>query len=289
MQAFLYHAIDDILDSMSKLKSQDAGSLEERVHAYRKSGKRVRAYLKLSNDERASEIRSVRRRIAEVARTLSTLRDRHVAMRTMGNIQAESMSDFESWKILSQDFIHFETTRLLQEEASMQTALSKACSCIDEVRHDLSKLQCTWKPRQAIQAFVKSYRKGRKRTSEILSQAPDVERFHELRKATKQWGYQATWLLQENWVPESDLMRTMVARCDSLGDQLGEGLDLIRLAEQLGEWRSGETGNSLSMQIQSAGMKRLIASVALASQFYFASHKSFRRSLADETMGKEGN
>jgi CHAD domain-containing protein len=215
---------------------------------------------------------------------LSLLRDRHVAMYTARHIPSESISDFESWKPLSQDFINYESTRLMQEETSMQAALSEACSCIDAVRHDLSTLQGMTKPGQALQAFVKSYRQGRRRTSEILSQAPDVERFHELRKATKQWGYQATWLLEEKWVAESDIMRTMVARCDLLGDQLGQGLDLIRLAEQLDEWRSGPMERSISMQIQSEGMKRLIASTALASQFYFATHKSVRRSIADTSM-----
>jgi CHAD domain-containing protein len=284
MQSRLHQSIDDILESMSKLKSQDAGSLEERVHTFRKSGKRVRAYLKLLSAEDPTEIRQMRNRIGEAARMLSLLRDRHVAMRTVRCIPSEIISGFESWKPLSQDFINYESTRLMQEETSMQAALSEACSCIDAVRHDLSTRQGMTKPGQALQAFVKSYRQGRRRTSEILSQAPDVERFHELRKATKQWGYQATWLLEEKWVAESDIMRTMVARCDLLGDQLGQGLDLIRLAEQLDEWRSGPMERSISMQIQSEGMKRLIASTALASQFYFATHKSVRRSIADTSM-----
>lgn len=284
---------------MSKLQRQDAGSLEDRVHAFRKLGKKVRAYLKLCRCERDSEIRGLRCRVSEAARVLSAIRDRHVAIRTAKRIHTgdEGMTVCESSLRSLQEYIDSESSVMMREEPLMQESLSMACNRIESVQRDWTGLSESTKRDDVIQRFMRSYRQGRNRTEEILRRMPDIERFHDLRKAAKQWGYQAGWLLHAELVEASDRFETMVARCDSLGDELGDGLDLERLSEQLEYGCRGNSADSaptprlqhvessLIEQIQSEGMRRLIASAAIASQLYFASPKSMSRWLVDAKVG----
>jgi CHAD domain-containing protein len=275
--------ISKILKSMADLREAGTDSIEDRVHGFRKSGKRVRGLIDLAYPKQPKPIREFRRTIAEIARTLSHVRDRHVAMRSakelhalLGGVTSGDHSLLASIGV----FLEAESASLERDDAAIRSLFDEACNRVARAGKDWMPLASEHEPADMQEGLIISYRRGRRAVKEVLNETFRPERFHDLRKATKRLGYQVDWVLEQD---ESDLnsheLNSLGEWSKRLGEALGAGLDLRRLGEQLQEWGSqqpgGKEGTSLASRVMSDGMSRLVEAVPMACRLYYETTRTF--------------
>lgn len=285
--------IDRNLETMARLPDVQGESLDEQIHIFRKSGKRVRALIELFYPGRGGEVRRYRRQIAEVARALSNARDRHVALQTAKTLLVNSEGqalDAPSRRML-QAFIESHASDLAKDADTIQATFIQSCQRIEKLRNHLPAIASSVKATKPSIGLLHSYRLGRSRVQHLLTEPAEVERFHDLRKITKQLGYQLDWMeaIKKLSLP------SIRDRCGELGDLLGTGLDLKRLSEQLEEWLvnqrfEGGQGRQADAKFASdvvsalfaRGMVKCHDSTNIACRLYFESIKSFGGRLGFE-------
>ncbi len=293
MKQRIVQVIDEILESMAVLREAEGLPLEERVHSFRKSGKRVRALLELLGSGRGSAIAGFRKEIAAIARTLSTVRDRHVSIRTAHSLRmldGVPIAEHRLGKMIS-SFLAAESSAIARDSEAIERLFREACDRIVLARKEWIELAARAESGSSKEGLEVSYRQGRKVAEGVLRGGSDSDFFHELRKVTKRLGYQADWLQELNGWP----LESTRTGSKELGDQLGEGLDLTRLAERLEVWaevfeddESDREDISLIVKsLLSEGMKILVDSLSIASRLYFRTGKEFRRDLGERDSSDE--
>jgi len=278
--------IDRNLETMARLPDAQGESLEEQVHIFRKLGKRVRALLELFYPGQGGEVRRFRRKIAEVARSLSHSRDRHVALETAKTLleKSEGPALHDSSRCVLVAFIESLSLDLAKDADTIHATLIRSCQRIEKLRNRFPAVASSVRATKPAIGLLHSYRLGRSRVKPVSTEAAEVERFHDLRKITKQLGYQLDWMEASKKLS----LTSIRGRCEELGDLLGTGLDLKRLAEQFEEWlvawqhedgqgKSVNTkfGSDFVSELFGLGMVKCHESTNFACRLYFESSKSF--------------
>lgn len=288
MKHRIIEEIGEILKSMADLREANTDSIEDRVHMFRKSGKRVRGLIDLAYPKQPKPIREFRRTIAEIARKLSHVRDRHVAMRSARELHAllggVTLVDQPLGDRIGV-FLEVESASLARDDAAIRSLFDEACNRVARSGKDWMPLASDHEPGDLQEGLVISYRRGRRTVKQVLNESSYPERFHDLRKATKRLGYQVDWMLEQD---DSDLNShtlTLLGEWSKrVGDALGAGLDLRRLGEQLQEWGSqqpgGKESTSLASRVMSDGMSRLLESVPIACRLYYETTRTLRGQIA---------
>lgn len=141
--------IGEILKSMAVLREADRDSMEDRVHGFRKSGKRVRGLIDLAYPKQPKSIREFGRTIAEIARTLSHVRDRHVAMRSareLGEIiRAVTFADHPLGARIDV-FLEAESASLERDDAAIRSLFDEACNRVARASKDWIPLAMDHEP-----------------------------------------------------------------------------------------------------------------------------------------------
>lgn len=269
--------IDEILKSMGALKEDGGQSLEERIHLFRKTGKRVRALIELAYPKGPRRIRKFRSDIAKIARNLSHVRDRHVAIRTaraLQQIDGFPISDHPSGSKLSV-FIQEESDFLQRDDSAIRKLFSEACDRVSEASNAWISTAPSPEPWDPFDGLFASYRRGRRAVKRVLLEPSHPERFHDLRKMTKRLGYQVEWMQEA----DGNALGPLHDGSKMLGDKLGEGLDLRRLGEQ---WEAcadlstnGDQDHSIASSLMSDGMSNLVDSLPCACRLYFLTAREF--------------
>jgi CHAD domain-containing protein len=288
--------IDRILETMARLSEAGGESLDDQIHMFRKSGKRVRALMELFYPGRGGEVRRLRRKIAEVARMLSHARDRHVAIRTANQILAnvEGPVIKGAANRILQQFVEEYSSDLEKDSETDRGEFLRACQRIGKLRKRFREIAARINAVEPAMGLLHSYRLGRTRVKHVMTEPVESERFHDLRKVTKQLGYQMDWMEGAGRLS----LPSMNDRCGELGDLLGDGLDLKRLAEQVEDWllnKQAEGGKAkkadakvaseLVLTLFASGMAQCRESTNLACRLYFEGGKSFSRRLGfDESV-----
>jgi CHAD domain-containing protein len=290
--------IDRILETMARLSEAGGESPDDQIHMFRKSGKRVRALIELFYPGRGGEVRRLRRKIAEVARTLSHARDRHVAIRTAKQILAsvEGPVIKGAANRMLQEFIEEYSSDLEKDSETLRGGFLLACQRIGKLRKRFREIAASVKATEPSIGLLHSYRLGRTRVKHVMTEPVESERFHDLRKVTKQLGYQMDWMEGAGRLS----LPSMKNRCGELGDLLGDALDLKRLAEQVEDWllnkqakggkakkADAKVASELVLELFASGMAQCRESTNLACRLYFEGGKSFSRRLGfDESVNR---
>jgi len=290
MKQRIIEDIGEILKSMAVLREANTDSIEDRVHGFRKSGKRVRGLIDLAYPKGPNPIREFRRTIAEIARTLSHVRDLHVAMRSARELHAliggVMLADQPLFARIGV-FLEAETASLERDDAAIRSLFDEACNRVARASKDWMPLASDHELGDLQEGLISSYRKGRQAVKKVLNESSHPERFHDLRKATKRLGYQVDWMLgQDDSDLNSHALNSLGEWSKRVGDALGAGLDLRRLGEQLQDWGSqqpsGKESTSLASRVMSDGMSRLVESVPIACRLYYETAKTLRGQIASQ-------
>jgi len=246
------------------------GTREAAVHEARKSGKKLRALLRLVRPAiSARTYRKENTALRDAARPLTEVRDakvlidtldklgQHFATRVRGRPFAPIRKELMAYK-------REVRTRVLDKEhgfAVVETAIRDALARLD----DWTAVPNRW---SSVGHGVRQvYRQARRALAEARAE-PTVEHLHEWRKHVKYLRYQLT-VLQPLW-PEG--MAPLVEQADHLGELLGEDHDLAVLRQMLAvepERFGGEDARALLLALIDSRRKELEEEAMLLGQRLF--------------------
>ncbi|MBW6418669.1 CHAD domain-containing protein [Celeribacter sp. PS-C1] len=231
------------------IKSCEADTLEARmtaVHDIRKRLKEIRGLLRLVGPD-FDGYKQMDRRLRDIGRQLSDLRDIKVRCDTLGQLS--------NYVALSDDHITLYLNHLAQ---TRDTAYGNAGDPLSNVAQELNKMlksSADWhlrhKGRKALFPGLSATYKAAYDTMERARETREPEDFHTWRKHVKYHFFHAR-LLAPIW---PDAMEAQVKAAESLGELLGKHHDLIVLSH---EARSAGL-NEAAVKTLEAGLKAQIA------------------------------
>ncbi len=201
-------------------------SLEERVHEARKNLKKARAVLRLVKEELGPEYSEENRRLRDVARQISALRDTHATLKVLDEFAAKQRMK----RRLAGVKAELEQSRIsLEGQPEWALLLPELCAALKTVNRRVPDwpLQAT-SLEELAQGLNSSYREARKALAVARAEGKP-EQFHELRKRTK------THLYQLRVVDEvsGGQWRERIAALKKLSDCIGQQHDLVVLLPKL--------------------------------------------------------
>jgi len=222
---------------------------DTRIHAMRKHLKKARAVLQLVRKEIGKAFRREDRRLRDVGRLMTEIRDAEVRLQTMRQLEDATHHHYLSYQKIERLLaLELENFRVAFGDwrNSAIPLLERAC---DEAGHwpvdDYGSKQL----RRAIEHACKS---GRSALAAVKAK-PSARKFHELRKQVKLLGYQLRILRPLNHV----VIGSVSEELTDLGHLLGRVHDLTFLADRLRRQRSehhwGKQDDELLAVIENCG------------------------------------
>lgn len=195
--------------------------MEPAVHSARKAIKRSRALLRLLRSG-LREFSEENRRLRDIGRGLSALRESHVAARLLDSLCEEAGLSAEERAGLA-------LARGEQVTADPGDLVAEAADALERMARGARAWRLRGDPRKVlVRGLGRTAADGRGAMAMAL-EAGSVEALHEFRKRVKDRWYQAR-LMRAVW-PEA--MAVEIAAADSLAERLGDDHDLALLAGRL--------------------------------------------------------
>jgi len=223
--------------ALEQLESAGAGVTgEQAVHETRKALKRLRALLRLLEDELGARIFARENAaLRDTARRLSGARDAEVMLGTL-----EGLIQRHPRKLGRRGGVVELRTRLQAERARMERLTLGDPATRTEVLGELQAFRCrvaAWSlpDRDGIELVEpdlrRLYRQGRSRYRQVVcGEGDEMLAMHEWRKRVKDLRYAAEMLGRRD---SGGRLRRLAVRADGLGELLGEDHDLAVLAQRV--------------------------------------------------------
>ena len=204
---------------------------DTRVHAMRKHLKKARAVLQLVRKRIGKAFRREDRRLRDVGRLMTEIRDAEVRLQTMRQLEDATHHHYLSYqkieRLLALDLENFEDAFGGWEKA--------AIPMLEQVRDEAKDWRIgDYRSKQLRRAVQRRYKAGSSALAEVKAK-PSAAKFHELRKQVKLLGYQLRILHPLNHVVVGAVSEELTA----LGHLLGRVHDLTFLVERL-RWEQSE-------------------------------------------------
>jgi CHAD domain-containing protein len=220
------HQLDKAL---GRLRSKGGG--DEAVHDARKSFKKVRAVLRLVQDEIGEKaFRRENRRFRDAGRPLTEVRDAKALVEALDRLAEQSADEAETAPIANvrkalQADRRAVRRRVLRDEQAVPAVVSEVKEARDRLR-DWSIPHQGW---SALAGGIKeTYKRGR-RALAAAEKDPTPEHLHEWRKQAKYLWHQLQ-LLEPVW---PGVMEELAQEVEALADLLGDDHDLVVLRDTL--------------------------------------------------------
>jgi CHAD domain-containing protein len=242
---------------------------DTRVHALRKYLKKARAVLELVRKEIGKTFPHADRRLRDVGRLMTEIRDAEVRLQTMRQLEDATHRHYLSYQKIER-LLALELDNFLIAFADWEkTAIPLLEWAHDEAEHWPVDDYCPKHLRRAVQ---RSYKSGRKALGAVKAK-PSAAKFHELRKQVKLLGYQLRILRPLNHLVVSAVSQDLT----ELGHLLGRVHDLTFLADRLrrerGESHWGKQDDELLAIIEKSEAELQRDGMEMAERF-FAERKS---------------
>lgn len=211
------------------------------VHTTRKHLKKARAVLRLLHGEVSTRlIRREERRLRNVGRLISDIRDAEVRLATVKRLRENARDGAQRNLAETEELLAFELESFLAAFAGWnEEAAGKLTRARDAV---MEWLLVDLTPRRVCQNVGNAYRSGRSALRKAADEGT-AERFHELRKRTKTLWYQLRILR-----PLRPLVfREMTSELKTLTEHLGHSNDMAFVAARL-ETLAGTAGRKRGQQ-----------------------------------------
>jgi CHAD domain-containing protein len=209
--------------------------LAERVHDARTALKKVRALIVLAHPSRKRRARREDRRLRDVARALSELRDAEVLIKTFDELlEAHEAADVHSPALLQARVQLADRLRRILRPLEAERRLAAVAEDLDRARRRVRR----WVPRprgwRAVgPGLVTGYRRARRNMASAYDRESSTA-FHDWRKAIKAHRHHL-YVLQELWPQEIDVR---LSELEHLGELLGEEHDLALLDKMVRSQRT---------------------------------------------------
>jgi CHAD domain-containing protein len=235
------------------------------VHDIRKHLKKARAVLRLLREEIGrSSFRREDRRLRDIGRLMTEVRDAEVRLQTMRQLEQATHHHYRSYQKIER-LLATELENFLAAFAGWE---KKAARLLERARHaskKWSRANYSWRGlRRAVQ---RTYKSGRRALATARAQ-PSAANIHELRKQTKLLGYQIRLLRPWNNL----VVGTMIEELTQLGHLLGRVHDLVFLADRLRLERSeshwGKQDDELLSMIENGEVELQRDGIEIAERFF---------------------
>ncbi|MGV2122855.1 CHAD domain-containing protein [Agrobacterium vitis] len=223
-----------------------ADERDRAVHLARRKLKRARALYRLIAPVIADLRRRENRRIGDIARSLSALRDAAALLESVEALQEATLSDEEAdalqqaWSLLSNR--HERLSANL--EAGQSAVMRDAADGCREAADVAMGIEFNDRPAKVARIFAKAWAKTFKRAEAAIAacrEGSEAESYHALRKATQTYWMHLS-LLRDLWPSAMEMKRSAAKQ---LADLLGHENDLSVLTSVLDEnsslFAGGET------------------------------------------------
>lgn len=242
---------------------------DTRVHAMRKHLKKARAVLQLVRKKIGKAFRREDRRLRDVGRLMTEIRDAEVRLQTMRQLEDATHHHYLSYQKIER-LLALELENFLVEFGDWGNSaiplLERACDEAGQWPID------DYRSKQLRRAVQRSYKSGRRALAASKAK-PSAGKFHELRKQVKLLGYQLRILRPLNHV----VVGSVSGELTDLGHLLGRVHDLTFLADRLRQERSekhwGKQDDELLAVIENCEAELQRDGMEMAERF-FAERKS---------------
>ena len=248
------------------------------VHETRKHLKKARAALRLvSGEVGRARFRRENRRLRNVGRLISEIRDAEVRLQTVKQLREFSRSGRTQSLQETEELLAFELDSFLAAFSDWQwEAKTKLVRARDRIADwSVTALDC----KQVRRSVQKSYKRARKSLKRATCK-PTMGNFHSLRKRGKELWYQLRILRPLHPV----VMKELADDLKAIGEHLGHAHDLAFLAERLSTItnRRGKRGQRILSGLIDARQKELQRiAIALAEKFYARRSKQFADRISE--------
>ena len=242
------------------------------VHETRKHLKKARAALHLVLGEVGPDLfQRENRRLRNVARLISEIRDAEVRLQTVKELREFSRPGRTQSLQETEELLAFELDSFLAAFSDWQwEAKTKLVRARDRIAEwPVAALDCQ-QVRYTVQRSYKRARNGLKRAT----RKPTMKNFHSLRKRGKELWYQLRILRPLN----PAILKEMADDLKKIDEHLGHSHDLAFLAERLSTIanRGGKRGQRILSGLIDARQKELQrTAIALGEKFYAQRAKQF--------------
>lgn len=196
------------------------------VHELRKHLKKARAVLRLLREQIGGDLfRREDRRLRDVGRLMTEIRDAEVRLQTMRQLEQATHHHYRSYQRIKR-LLAAELENFLAAFAGWE---KKAVRLLERARRaskQWSRDNYRWP--QMRRAMQETYKSGRKALATARSE-PSAENIHQLRKQTKLLGYQMRLLRPWNNLVVGGVIKELT----QLGHLLGRVHDLVFLGDRL--------------------------------------------------------
>ncbi len=212
---------EQLQKALEKLRDEDL-ALDERIHAARKHGKKVRALLRLLRPGMESIYKKENANIRDACRLLSSLRDYDAMLENLAKIieQEEDTAVTSALEKMRDALEEWIATQ--REEIDPASLINETCDMFESSLKRAAKWKVKSKPKEALYAGIKkTYKRGRKAMRKAYDK-PTGDNFHEWRKRVKYHRYHIR-LLRHAWRP---LLNPLRKELHVASNFLGEEHDL---------------------------------------------------------------
>lgn len=257
----------------------DIGDRNAAVHQIRKRCKKLRALVRLVRPVAGDLYKAENRRIRDLARRLSDVRDDVVARAAFETLVEEGGDTLDSENVAAvRDGLMSPDVTGQEREEALERARTDLTALLERIEAEWALPDDDPGPAAALDGFVHSYARGRDLFSDALDD-PTTDALHEWRKRVKDHGYHCR-LLRAVWAP---VLKVRAAALSDLGDLLGDDHDLAVLRGRL-EDRPDRSGGATPTAHISAVLDRRRArlqqeAVSLGRRLYADRPKALHRQL----------
>jgi len=265
--AFGRIAAEEIDEAMSQLDHRDHGT---GIHNSRKALKRLRALLRSLRVAFPNRFSAENRHIAEAGRKISPLRDIHVQLRTLRQLNSRGKGGQRTQRIL------------LQRQSQYWRKTPALRKSVKEMLRASSQNIATWplnkaKPRDMAKSLGHIYKQGRRAFKSACAKG-SVECLHEWRKKAKLLGY-GLQLIED--IGHRKVSK-MVKRVEELSEALGDDRDLFLVGKAIGSdklSRQAEDYKALTRRIRNRRKKLQKKAFKIGRVIYADKPGNFRNDL----------
>ena len=237
---------------------------DTRVHAMRKHLKKARAVLQLARKKIGKAFRREDRRLRDVGRLMTEIRDAEVRLQTMRQLEDATHHHYLSYQKIER-LLALELENFLVAFGDWGNSaipmLERACDEAGQWPID------DYRSKHLRRAVQRSYKSGRRALAAAKAK-PSAGKFHELRKQVKLLGYQLRILRPLNHV----VVGSVSGELTDLGHLLGRVHDLTFLADRLRQERSekhwGKQDDELLAVIENSEAELQRDGMEMAERFF---------------------
>jgi CHAD domain-containing protein len=218
---------EQLEDAAAQLSQTDKSKRDDAIHEARKSVKKIRAALRLVEDDLGALFDRENIRLRNTGRKLASFRDAAAAIEIFEGVLADAKLEKDTLGSIRRGLV--QEKRKSDQSPALRTVLGKLAKSLSTTDKRVKQWPLRTGGYPGIEKGLKrTFRRGRKAMAAAYD-TPTPENYHDWRKRVKDHWYHLT-LLEHLWTPEMEKQEKILKELETC---LGNDHDLVLLLEKL--------------------------------------------------------